>query len=67
MHQHAHLFITPRKSCGADKLRKRLEQRYVQYLKYTYRRIGTQCVDRFRSCLTRDEAYVLYCRTWLSN
>jgi len=44
---------------------KRLGQRYVQYVSRTYRRSGTLWEGRFRSCLTKEESYVLGCYRYI--
>ena len=61
MTNHVHLLLTPSTGGGAAALMKRLGQRYVQYVNRFYRRSGTLWEGRFRSCLTREESYVLRC------
>ena len=43
---------------------KALGQRYVQYVNRTYRRTGT-LGERFRSCLTQEESYLLACQRYI--
>jgi len=65
MTNHVHLLLTPSTAGGAGALMKRLGQRYVQYVNRTYRRCGTLWEGRFRSCLTREESYVLDCYRYI--
>ena len=65
MTNHVHLLLTPEKPESAALLMKHLGQRYVQYINRTYRRSGTLWEGRFRSCLTRDEEYVLGCYRYI--
>jgi putative transposase len=65
MTNHVHLLITPRTADGAGTLMKRLGQRYVQYVNRTYRRTGTLWEGRYKSCLTREEDYVLGCYRYI--
>ncbi|MDX9767777.1 MAG: transposase [Ectothiorhodospiraceae bacterium] len=65
MTNHVHLLLTPEKPDSAALLMKHLGQRYVQYINRTYRRSGTLWEGRFRSCLARDEAYVLGCYRYI--
>ena len=65
MTNHVHLLLTPVKQESAALLMKHLGQRYVQYINRTYRRSGTLWEGRFRSCLARDEAYVLGCYRYI--
>ena len=44
---------------------KRLGQRCIQYVNRCYRRSGTLWEGRFRSCLTREESYVLGCYRYI--
>ena len=65
MTNHVHLLLTPEKRESAALLMKHLGQRYVQYINRTYRRSGTLWEGRFRSCLARDEEYVLGCYRYI--
>ena len=61
MTNHVHLLITPETKTGAGELMKKLGQRYVQYINRTYKRSGTLWEGRFKSCLTKEDSYVLSC------
>ena len=61
MTNHVHLLVSSAAAGGVGEMMKRLGQRYVQYVNRTYRRSGTLWEGRFRSCLTREESYVLGC------
>lgn len=65
MTNHVHLLLTPKTATGASSLMKHLGQRYVQYVNRTYRRSGTLWEGRFRSCLAREERYVLACHRYI--
>jgi putative transposase len=65
MTNHAHLLLTPTKPESAAMLMKGLGQRYVQYFNRKYRRSGTLWEGRFRSCLMREESYVLACYRYI--
>ena len=65
MTNHVHLLVSGRTSRSVGDLMKRLGQRYVQYVNRTYRRSGTLWEGRFRSCLTREESYVLACYRYI--
>ena len=65
MTNHVHLLITPHAAGSAGTMMKRLGQRYVQYVNRRYRRSGTLWEGRFRSCLTREEEYVLGCYRYI--
>jgi putative transposase len=65
MTNHVHLLLTPAREESASLLMKHLGQRYVQYFNRAYRRSGTLWEGRFRSCLTRDERYVLGCYRYI--
>lgn len=65
MTNHVHLLITPEREESAGLLMKHLGQRYVQYVNRTYRRSGTLWESRFRSCLAREEEYVLACYRYI--
>jgi putative transposase len=61
MTNHVHLRLTPSTAESTGELMKRLGQRYVQYVKRTYRRSGTLGEGRFRACLTQEQSCVLGC------
>ena len=65
MTNHVHLLLTPKTATGASSLMKHLGQRYVQYVNRSYRRSGTLWEGRFRSCLAREESYVLACYRYI--
>ena len=65
MTNHVHLLLTPTKAESASLLLKHLGQRYVQYVNRSYRRSGTLWEGRFRSCLAREEDYVLACYRYI--
>ena len=65
MTNHVHLLVSGETSRSVGDLMKRLGQRYVQYVNRTYRRSGTLWEGRFRSCLTREESYVLACYRYI--
>ena len=65
MTNHVHLLLTPKEKDGAGQLMKRLGQRYVQYINRTYKRSGTLWEGRFRSCLAREENYILSCYRYI--
>ena len=65
MTNHVHLLITPKTSDGLSKMMKCLGQRYVQYINRTYGRSGTLWEGRFKSCITREDKYVLSCYRYI--
>jgi putative transposase len=65
MTNHVHLLLSSATAVGVGAMMKRLGQRYVQYINRTYRRSGTLWEGRFRSCLTREESYVLGCYRYI--
>lgn len=65
MTNHVHLLVTMEKTESAGLLMKGLGQRYVQYINRTYRRSGTLWEGRYRSCLMREENYVLACYRYI--
>ena len=65
MTNHVHLLITPETNKGLAKMMKSLGQRYVQYINRTYGRTGTLWEGRFRSCVTREDQYVLSCYRYI--
>ncbi len=65
MTNHVHLLVTPKTKTSAAELMKRLGQRYVQYVNRIYKRSGTLWEGRFKSCLTREESYVLSCYRYI--
>ena len=65
MTNHVHLLITPDGNDGLAKMMKCLGQRYVQYINRTYCRSGTLWEGRFKSCITREDEYVLSCYRYI--
>jgi len=65
MTNHVHLLLTPATVDGASLLMKGLGQKYVQYINRTYQRSGTLWEGRFRSCLVREERYVMACYRYI--
>lgn len=65
MTNHVHLLLTPTKAESTSLLLKHLGQCYVQYVNRSYRRSGTLWEGRFRSCLAREEDYVLACYRYI--
>jgi len=59
MTNHVHLLCTPRQEGGVSKMMQSLGRRYVQYFNFEYRRSGTLCKGRFKSCLIQEERYLL--------
>jgi putative transposase len=65
MTNHVHLLVTPETSVSLSKMMKCLGQRYVQYINRTYGRSGTLWEGRFKSCITREDSYVLSCYRYI--
>lgn len=65
MTNHVHLLVMPKEEDSAGLMMKYLGQRYVQYINRTYRRSGTLCEGRFKSCIAQDETYVLRCYRYI--
>lgn len=65
MTNHVHLLLTPAMATSPSSLMKHLGQRYVQYVNRSYRRSGTLWEGRFRSCIAREERYVLACYRYI--
>lgn len=65
MANHVHLLLAPQKAESVGLMMKGLGQRYVQYINRTYKRSGTLWEGRFRSCITREELYVLACYRYI--
>lgn len=65
MTNHVHLLLTPGCKNSAALLMKNVAQRYTQYINRSYRRSGTLWEGRFKSCLTREDAYVLSCYRYI--
>jgi len=65
MTNHVHLLLTPERADSVGLMMKGLGQRYVQYINRTYRRSGTLWEGRFRSCITREESYMLACYRYI--
>lgn len=65
MTNHVHLLLTPEKEDSVSQLMKHLGQRYVQYINRTYGRSGTLWEGRYRSCLAKEEDYILGCYRYI--
>ena len=65
MTTHVHLLLTPADTNSAGILMKRLGQHYVQYINRTYQRSGTLWEGRFRSCILRQDDYLLVCQRYI--
>lgn len=65
MTNHVHLLVTPRKKEDVAQLMQRVGQQYVQHVNRMYARNGTLWDGRFKSSLTRDEAYILTCYRYI--
>lgn len=65
MTNHVHLLLTPQREDSVGLMMKGLGQRYVQYINRTYQRSGTLWEGRFKSCITREEAYILACYRYI--
>ncbi|MGH8508158.1 MAG: transposase [Gammaproteobacteria bacterium] len=65
MSNHVHLLLTPAQAESTSLLLKHLGQRFVQYINRSYRRSGSLWEGRFRSCLAREEDYVLACYRYI--
>ena len=55
----------PEKADSTSVVLKHLGQRYVQYINRTYRRSGTLWEGRYRSCLAREDDYILACYRYI--
>jgi putative transposase len=65
MTNHVHLLLTPTAAESAGGLMKSLGQHYTQFVNRKYGRTGCLWEGRFKSCLTRDERYVLNCYRYI--
>jgi putative transposase len=65
MTNHVHLLLSAAQAQSTGDMMKALGQRYVQYVNRKYRRSGTLWEGRYRSCLTRDERYLLACHRYI--
>lgn len=58
MWSHVHFLVTP-SSPAASRMTQRLGRQYVGYINGRYRRIGTLCEGRYKSCLVDTGRYLL--------
>ena len=65
MTNHVHLLLTPHTETSAAKCMKAVAQMYTQFINRKYDRTGRLWEGRFKSCLTRDEHYVLICYRYI--
>lgn len=65
MTNHVHLLLTPATETSAANCMKAVGQFYTQFINRKYNRTGTLWEGRFKSCLTRDERYVLTCYRYI--
>ena len=65
MTNHIHLLVTPKSVDGLANLMKNLGQRYTQYINKTYFRSGTLWEGRFKSCIVREDLYLLGCYRYI--
>ena len=65
MSNHVHLLVSGETTKSVGNMMKALGQRYVQYINLSYKRSGTLWEGRYRSCLTREENYVLSCYRYI--
>ncbi len=65
MTNHVHLLLTPMREDSVGLMMKGLGQRYVQYINRTYQRSGTLWEGRYKSCITREETYILACYRYI--
>jgi len=65
MTNHVHFLVTPKESAGLANMMKRLGQRYVQSINRQYDRSGTLWEGRFKSCLVKEETYLLGCYRYI--
>jgi putative transposase len=65
MTNHVHLLITPAEQASAANMMKLVAQHHTQYINRTYERSGTLWEGRFKSCLSREESYVLTCYRYI--
>ena len=65
MTNHVHLLLTGETVEGPGLLMKKLGQRYVQYINRSYQRSGTLWEGRYKSCLGREESYILGCYRYI--
>jgi putative transposase len=65
MTNHVHLLVSSDDAEAPGVMMKRLGQRYVQYINRTYRRSGSLWEGRYRSCLIRQEAWLLTCQRYI--
>jgi putative transposase len=65
MTNHVHLLVTPALRESASNMMKLVAQHHTQYINRTYERSGTLWEGRFKSCLSREESYVLTCYRYI--
>ena len=65
MTNHVHLLITPAQRESTANMMKLVAQHHTQYINRTYERSGTLWEGRFKSCLSREESYILTCYRYI--
>jgi putative transposase len=65
MTNHVHLLLTPERAQSIPRLMIALGRRYVQYINFTYRRMGTLWDSRYKSSLIQAETYLLRCQRYI--
>ena len=65
MTNHVHLLITPAQRESTANMMKLVAQYHTQYINRTYERSGTLWEGRFKSCLSREESYILTCYRYI--
>lgn len=65
MTNHVHLLITPAERDSAARMMQQVAQHHAQYINRTQERSGTLWEGRFKSCLSREESYVLTCYRYI--
>ena len=60
MTHHVHLLCTPREAGGVSQMMQALGRQYVRYFNHSYKRTRTLWKGHFKSCLVKDEAYLLH-------
>jgi putative transposase len=65
MTNHVHLLVTPADEDGISLMMQSLGRQYVRYFNKAYRRTGTLCEGRFKSCLVQTSEYLLYCYRYI--
>ena len=59
MTNHGHLLATPSRGGQVGRIMQALGRRYVRFVNDRYRRTGTLCEGRYKSCLVDSETYLL--------